>query len=250
MVVRFRPHVDFLESTSLLEVDIYIETMYFIVLFLVAISVVHASINVIASVRGKKYEIEAETVQEFTAKVESVVNLSADEQSVLFRGKVLSPSDVLAEVGVASGDVLMVVKGRRARPKVEESEQVIDNDLTTSSSQDDVANPFAKMPQGAGDMESAMKQMDTLLDSTVFDEYFKDDESLEKARMQLLDNLDQYEKAMPGFKNQAQEIASDPEKWRAAMTKARDQIALLRQQREQFRAGQSPSAKSPPPATR
>jgi len=225
--------------------------MYFILLFLVAISVVHASVNVIASVRGKKYEIEAETVQEFTAKVESVVNLSADEQSVLFRGKVLSPADVLADVGVASGDVLMVVKGRRARPKVEESEQVADNnDLATSgSSQDDAVNPFAKMPQGAGDMESAMKQMDTLLDSTVFDEYFKDDESLEKARLQLLDNLDQYEKAMPGFKNQAQEIATDPEKWRAAMTKARDQITLLRQQREQFRAGQT-SPKTPPPASR
>lgn len=216
---------------------------------IVTINTVDASINVIASVRGKKYEIEAETVQEFTAKVESVVNLSANEQSVLFRGKVLSPTDVLTDVGVSSGDVLMVVKGRKARPKVEEeNEQSANDELTTSSgSQDDAVNPFAKMPQGAGDMESAMKQMDTLLDSTVFDEYFKDDESLEKARMQLLENLDQYEKAMPGFKTQAQEIASDPEKWRAAMTKARDQIALLRQQREQFRAGQP---KTTPPAAR
>lgn len=221
--------------------------MLTILLLLVAISAVYASVNVIASVRGKKYEIEAETVQEFTAKVESVVNLSADEQSVLFRGKVLSPADVLADVGVASGDVLMVVKGRRARPKVE-SESTVDTDLAGAGAAGDATNPFAKMPQGPEDMEGAMKQMDALLDSTVFDEYFKDDESLEKARLQLLENLDQYEKAMPGFKTQAQEIASDPEKWRAAMTKARDQIAMLRQQREQFRATQS--SKTPPPAAR
>ena len=90
-------------------------------LLLLGVLVVDASVNVIASVRGKRYEIEAETVEEFTAKVESVVNLEAGQQSVLFRGKVLTPSDVLADVGVSPGDVLMVVKGKRARPKETET---------------------------------------------------------------------------------------------------------------------------------
>ena len=38
-------------------------------------------------------------VEEVTSAVESVAGLEASEQSVLFRGKVLSPSDVLREVG-------------------------------------------------------------------------------------------------------------------------------------------------------
>jgi len=47
-------------------------------------------IPVIASVRGKKYDITAETVEEFTNLVESVVpGLEAGQQSVLFRGKVV-----------------------------------------------------------------------------------------------------------------------------------------------------------------
>ncbi len=82
-------------------------------------------------------------------------------------------------------------------------------------------------------MEKAMQQMDTLLDSNFVEDYFSDDEKLEKARLNMLENLDQYGKiyclflplltsltsfqrsdnAMPGFKEQAREIASSPEKW-------------------------------------
>ena len=38
-------------------------------------------------------------VEEVTSAVESAAGLEASEQSVLFRGKVLSPSDILSEVG-------------------------------------------------------------------------------------------------------------------------------------------------------
>ena len=200
-----------------------------------------SNINVIASVRGKKYEIEAETVADFTAKVESVVNLEAGQQSVLFRGKVLAPTDVLSDVGVASGDVLMVVKGRRLRAKQELDAETNGVDVAQNDIGRD-AGPYSKgLPKDPSEMEAAMKQMDNLLDSNVLDEYFKDDESLEKARLQLLDNLDQYEKAMPGFRAQAEDIASDPVKWRTAMSKARDQINLLREQREKLRQSGAPS---------
>lgn len=210
----------------------------FLVLVCLPILSVYASINVIASVRGKKYEIEAETVSDFTAKVESVVNLEAGQQSVLFRGKVLSPEDVLSDVGVSPGDVLMVVKGRKARSK-QDIDVTHPADLSPADSTSIPPNPFSKsLPGNAGDMENAMKQMDSLLDSNVFEEYFKDEDSLEKARLQLLQNLDQYDEAMPGFKSQAQEIASDPEKWRAAMLKAKDQIAMLREQRDKLRSQQ------------
>jgi hypothetical protein len=46
-------------------------------------------ISVTANVRGKRYEIsDVETVEELCQQVEKQSGLSADEQSVIFRGKV------------------------------------------------------------------------------------------------------------------------------------------------------------------
>lgn len=189
--------------------------LYLIVLFLSLLSGgVLAGVSVTASVRGKKYEVEAETVGEFVIKVSEVANLDPEQQSVLFKGKVLSSTDVLSEVGVQTSDVLMVVKGKRARTKQDiESESQVSAGMSMSGDSEGAFNPNKMMPQSPADMEKAMKQMDTLLDSNFMDEYFKDDETLEKARQQMLENLDQYEKMMPGFKAQAQEIVSSPEKW-------------------------------------
>lgn len=184
----------------------------YIVTFFIVVMVCHiiaGPINVTASVRGKKYEVEAETVSEFITKVAAIVNLDADQQSVLFRGKVLSASDILSEVGVQQSDVLMVVKGKRARVKQES--EADNQSLDPSSISESSMNPM--MPSSPADMKEAMKAMDNMLDSNFVDEYFKDDETLETARQQMLENLDQYEKMMPGFKAQALEIVSDPQKW-------------------------------------
>ena len=74
-------------------------------LVLVAVMVVYSNtvISVTASVRGKKYSVDASTVEEFTEKVESLAGLEAGQNSVLFRGKVLNPEDKLDEIGVAAG---------------------------------------------------------------------------------------------------------------------------------------------------
>lgn len=74
--------------------------------------------------------------------------------------------------------------------------------------------------------------MDGILDGNFVDEYFADEERLENARIQMIQNIDQYDKMMPGFKEQALEIASSPEKWREAMLQARDQIQKLKEQRD------------------
>ena len=47
--------------------------------------------------------------------MESLSGLEASEQSVLFRGKVLSASDDLSAIGVSEGDTLNIIKGRRTR---------------------------------------------------------------------------------------------------------------------------------------
>mmetsp|Transcript_12483 Transcript_12483/g.17129 ORF Transcript_12483/g.17129 Transcript_12483/m.17129 type:complete len:270 (-) Transcript_12483:85-894(-) len=210
-------------------------------------------IPVIASVRGKKYDITAETVEEFTNLVESVVpGLEAGQQSVLFRGKVLSPQDRLEDIGVGQGDVLNVLKGRK--PNVR-SPSAVESSISESvsgfvpPSADSKANAFGFTPgmsqeeyqealknANPEDVKNAMNAMDNMLDSNVFEEYLSDDDKLEKARQQMLANMDHYATMMPGFKEQVEDIASDPEKWKQAMYNAKEQISKLRQQRDAIRA--------------
>eukprot|EP01036_Dinobryon_divergens_P031940 gene31940-41434_t len=178
-----------------------------------------------------------------------VPGLEAGQQSVLFKGKVLSSTDRLEDVGVAQGDVLNVLKGRKTvRSPNAVANNLFDDSITSSSTAaDSLSNKFSpNMSQeeyneaiknaNPEDVKNAMKAMDNMLDSNVFDEYLADDEKLETARQQMLANMDQYANMMPGFKEQVQEIATDPEKWKQAMFNAKKQIEKLREQRDSIRA--------------
>lgn len=68
------------------------------------------SINVIANVRGKKYDIFAETVEEFSLQVEELSGLQANQQSVLFKGKVLDDNDKFDDVGINPGNIELMIK--------------------------------------------------------------------------------------------------------------------------------------------
>ena len=172
-------------------------------------------VQVVASVRGKKFDIEAETVEEFTSKVEEAAGLEPGQQSVLFRGKVLSADDDLSNIGVGEGDVLNVVKGRKQRSVLTPDE--VDESLMGTGSM--AADPAPSSGGGGGgmmgmggmggmggmpseadlkklaenpeQMKEAMAAMDQLLDNDYFDEYFADEDKLENARQQMLGNLDQ-----------------------------------------------------------
>jgi hypothetical protein len=102
------------------------------------------------------------------------------------------------------------------------------------------------------EVQKAMQQMDQLLDSDFVDEYFSDDEKLEKARLDMLEKLDQYEQMMPGFKAQAQEIASSPEKWKEAMSQAKQQIVTMKRARDEARSkgGKAQPTPTSPPSTK
>lgn len=225
------------------------------IIYAAIVAAMPASVNVVANVRGKKYDISAETVEEFSQQVETLAGIEASQQSVLFRGKVLEPSESLEELGVAEGDVLNVLKGRK--PRAAKPQESLDlSDLGDSS------EFGGGMPSGFGGMGSldgydpeealknmdpeqmkkTMEAMDNLLDSDFIEEYFGDDERLEKARQQMLENMDQYEKMMPGFKEQAGAIAQDPQQWRDAMQKAKEQILTMKAQRDSMREGNNPPA--------
>lgn len=88
------------------------------------------------------------------------------------------------------------------------------------------------------ELKRASQAMDEMLDNDKLEAYFEDDEKLEAARLDMLKNLDKYEQAMPGFRAQAEAIASDPVLWKESMTKARMQMKELKKQRDAMRAAQ------------
>jgi hypothetical protein len=172
--------------------------------------------------------------------VEAVAGLEASEQSVLFRGKVLSPGDILADVGVSAGDTLNIVKGRRARPNrasTGDDESLMEMDgLKIPDGMDAESYKKALGNMTPEEVQKATKAMDELLDSDVIDQYFADEDKLEMARLDMLKNIDKYEQAMPGFKQQALEMCSDPIKWRTAMEQAKNQMVEMKKQRDSMRS--------------
>lgn len=217
---------------------------------IIASVIASASLPVIANVRGKKYDIVADSVEDFMQQVESLAGLEAGQQSVLFRGKVLNPSDKLEELGVSAGDVLNVMKGRRQRPVDSKDDSFVDGSFPNFGGAgldgvDQEAYKKAMENLSPEDIQKSMKAMDNMLDSNFIDEYFGDEEKLEKARLQLLNNMDQYEQMMPGFKEQAKEIASDPGKWREAMLAAKEQFLKAKAQRDAMKQAGTFGVNSP-----
>ena len=60
-------------------------------------------------------DLKAFSAEEVCRAVEEKANLQSGQYSVLFRGKVLSPEEVLESIGVSVGDTLNIVKGKRNR---------------------------------------------------------------------------------------------------------------------------------------
>lgn len=225
----------------------------------------NSPISVVANVRGKKFEVVAETVGEFNERVEALTGMEASAQSVLFRGKALHPSDRLQDLGVSAGDILNVVKGRKQRPVTSLDGLGPRATANPAFRPDESSSPVAASPampsqpldeayggvDSAKFQEEAMNSMNSFLDSDL-EAYFGDAERLEQARQQMLANIDQYEKMMPGFREKSLEIASDPQKWQEAMLKAKESLLKIKQLRdsgnlspEAFLGQQPPAA---PPA--
>jgi hypothetical protein len=209
-------------------------SVFLLAILMMVVASAMPPIQVTANVRGKRYEVTGETVEDVCNAVEDCSGLDAEQQSILFRGKLLDRESKLEDLGVAPGDTLNVVKGRRQRkmPSAEEVASPMDFDMDAQVSSDAGMGDgmgsmgglggLGDMMSGMGgaggmgeeelkkamenvnpeEMQKAMQAMDEILDSDFVDEYFADDERLENARQQMLSNLDQYDDMMPGFKEQ------------------------------------------------
>ncbi len=190
------------------------------------------SLNIVANVRGKRFEVAGETVHDISKQVETLTGIKVSEQNIMYKGKILGFSDKLHEVGLCSGEVVNVVKGKKVRNNTKDSlpaSSPIENEKLRSSFDSEGFNADPEK------LKEAMAAMDSLLDSNAIEEYFSDDDRIEEARQQMLANMEQYETMMPGFKEQASEIASDPIKWKEAMNNAKLQLLKMKEQRDAMR---------------
>lgn len=229
-----------------------------LLLVMAAAAMAMSSIKCVANVRGKKYDISAETVGEFSQKVETISGLTANEQSVLFRGKVLNANDKLEDIGISSGDVLNVLKGRKVRPPQPKAADLDALDSTSTKTPqaptagvDDVEEMTKKLKDmDPAKLKKSMEAMEQMLNSDAMEQFFNDDAKIEEARLQMLEKADEYESMMPGFKKQIMEIATDAKKWREAMSSTKQQIQKIKEMRKASGGkGANPFAFPPKPDT-
>ena len=183
--------------------------------------------NVVASIRGKRYKIQALTVDEFSRKVESLVGLKVSDQSVLFRGKSLKASDNFEDLGIENGSILNVLKGR----KLSASKHVPKASIRPAKNHTNFEK-FDDIMDGVNpdDVKQTMAQLDSIINSGFLEELFADDEKLETARQQLLLNIDKYDSMIPGFRSKYERLASDPILWKKTLHETMNQMMTFRKQ--------------------
>jgi len=204
---------------------------------------VATAVNVVATLRGTKYTVDATTVADVSAQIEAQASLAADQQAVLFKGKILDPEDDLAAAGVQDGDALNIVPNRRpkaARPAGEALPEA-------GAEATDAMAGLGGMGGGPGGVPSfedmGIKEeeyeamLDQMYDSDMFSQLFGDPEKLEETRQALISNpmMKQMFGSMPGF----EEILNDPDAFREAMTTAQQEMKAQAEARKAARAAKS-----------
>ncbi|EWM21355.1 conserved unknown protein [Nannochloropsis gaditana] len=76
-----------------------------------------APVNVVVTLRGKKYDLSAESVQDIQAQMEGKSGLKPGQQAILFKGKQLGASESLSAAGVVEGDTLNIVPTKGDVPR-------------------------------------------------------------------------------------------------------------------------------------
>ena len=70
-------------------------------------------IRVIANFRGHRQNITGTTVEDICQEVSKSTGVSPSEQTILFKGKILSKADKLSKAGVSVGDTINIMRKRK-----------------------------------------------------------------------------------------------------------------------------------------
>jgi Ubiquitin family len=69
----------------------------------------------VVTLRGKKYNLSGSSVADLQEQLAEQAGIAKDQQSVLFKSKLLSADDDLAAAGVSEGDTINVVPTKRPK---------------------------------------------------------------------------------------------------------------------------------------
>uniref|UniRef100_A0A7S2Y1L4 Ubiquitin-like domain-containing protein n=1 Tax=Fibrocapsa japonica TaxID=94617 RepID=A0A7S2Y1L4_9STRA len=225
-----------------------------LLVFLAGLHVSLGALDVFVTLKGQRYSVTATAVGDIKDELEKQAALDPSQDFVvLFKGKVLSPEDDLEAEGVKSGDIINMVPSRKPRPAASPSSVGAAGGAPAASPAGaGMGNMFGGMGGGGmgglGNMGMPQTQeewdemekmtgmnkeqfdqaMEQMYSSPMLNEFFSDPEKLEMARQQIADNpmLRESMSSMPGMS----EIIDDPQKWREAMTAAKEQMDMLRSQ--------------------
>jgi hypothetical protein len=199
---------------------------------------VEASIDVQVTVRGKKYDISGVTTVKDLQEQLKESGVEPSQHTILFGGKRLEDDDVLSDAGVEDGAQLSVIprisKPKAKKPKTAAApttsaspqmnadtqsmmEQYMKNSGIDTSKLDEMMKSMGG-GDGMPDMQESLKQMSSMMNSPMFQEFMNDPENLEKSRQMILNNpvLKGMMSGMPGM----DELLNDPVAWREAMMAA------------------------------
>ncbi|GAB5035169.1 Hypothetical protein NocV09_02400450 [Nannochloropsis oceanica] len=76
-----------------------------------------APVNIVVTLRGKKYDLTASSVQDIQSQMEGKSGLKPTQQAILFKGKQLSSTEELLAAGVTEGDTLNIVPTKGDAPR-------------------------------------------------------------------------------------------------------------------------------------
>ncbi|CAM9826671.1 unnamed protein product [Chrysoparadoxa australica] len=167
--------------------------------------------------------------------MEDQAGLAKDQQSVLFKGKLLSADDDLAEAGISEGDTVNIVPSKKPRAAGAGESGPMPSSLRCKAAvtaEEGASDPFGLgglggpggMPgmEGMPDMtpENYQKMMNDMMNSPMMDEFLSDPEKIEESRQAILENpqLRQAMEQLPGFSD----MIDDADKWRESMMMAKD----------------------------
>ncbi|RNF11833.1 ubiquitin-like protein [Trypanosoma rangeli] len=92
------------------------------------------------------------SVSRFKEIASSVTNIPADEQRVVFRGRVLKDGDILSEMGMEHGQAVHIVRGQKSitpqvpPPSTQQSTSVQDTQINTAAqARPEAVNPYAAL---------------------------------------------------------------------------------------------------------
>jgi len=186
------------------------------------------ALNIVCTLRGKKYDVSASTVAQVKTALQEQAGLEAEKQGIIFKGRKLEEGEVLEEAGVSDGDIINIVpqKASSSKPKQVNlsdgfGEDDMDDEVPKSGSSDSLFSQSAGLEDAMKGMdldgmmeamggkegiqsmmkqfgldgpvtqekvEQAMSQIKTMFQNPAMKQFFEDPEILEQSRQQILSN--------------------------------------------------------------